>query len=169
MRSHPALTARSCCSPWSPGCSYCYPGEQPFDGAAAYVPGPGAHPVAYFERNESGVPTKPMEGRFEGMPARWQTTDPAKIQVVACLDTPGSTFVETCSYQTIGEKSLVSPDYRITLYAAKTGRVLGTVHLASRKHDCPLAVRVVDGTFVSEVRLELSADQLVKGLSQVIG
>jgi hypothetical protein len=141
----------------------------PYDTAAAYTPGAGSHPVAYFELDESGVATKPKVAQFEEMPQRWQTTDPAQVQVVACLDTPTTTFVKTCDYEQIGTQNLTSPDYRITFYEARTGRVITTAHLTSLKHDCPSAVLVNHGVIAGGLRLPLTSDQLVNGLSQALG
>lgn len=73
----------------------------------------------------------------------WDPTDPAKVQLVACVDKVGrGEFVKSCTYRDNGDPFRQAPisggnyridlykaTYRVTVYEARTGRLLASSEL----------------------------------------
>lgn len=110
--------------------------------AAPYVLQEGqAAQVYYFERRNEEFR---WPGRGPDSPSlpKWWTSwdDPSHTQLVACVDAVEKQRVETCSYEGSGGGiSTYEATYTMTVYEAKTGKVLDTKTLPKKPAPkCPM-------------------------------
>ncbi|HMG41506.1 MAG TPA: hypothetical protein VK611_09255 [Acidimicrobiales bacterium] len=107
------------------------PGEPYVD--AARHRGPAPHPVAVFPALSYQVDD----------PSVWLPEDPARVQLVACIDRLGLVAsppegYDECEY--VGDGGIVDVQtarYRITVYELRTGRELGSEELVGELDHCP--------------------------------
>lgn len=107
----------------------------------------------------------------------WTETDPAKVQVVACVvrdrDAPDHTL-EKCAYWGAKpnlsnpgpELSIIEGEYDLTLKSARDGRVLHRVHITGTDKTCPEQVPVTTSeifTVPTDAQLRDAIGSFVEG------
>lgn len=133
------------------------PGE-PYVDAARHT-GSAPHPVAVFPE---------LSYRVED-PSAWLPEDPARVQLVACVDRLGLEAAppegyEQCEY--VGDGGIVNVQtarYRITVYELRTGRELGSEELVGEIDHCPDMI-----TEGQQLYSRLTHDQLTLALTPYV-
>lgn len=98
-----------------------------FSGAARYG-GPGPHPIYVAENFLQG-------------PANWYSEDPAKIQLVACVELRKGRVLKSCRYYGDGKRvvqDMLLGRYTLVFREARTAKVIGQARIDGAKADCLL-------------------------------
>lgn len=144
------------------------------EAAAAYdASSSGPHKIALY--NQNGYDNTVYDLMFPSqtdLPEAWTTAfdQPfSDIELVGCLARTETTLVDTCEGYEIDEEDrtgtveIYDAVYELTIYAAKTGEVLGTEPIETFMDECPSFVMFTTGPGedLVEERYGLPDDQLV--------
>jgi hypothetical protein len=148
-----------------------------FTAAAAHA-GPGPHPMVIFDTGSRFT--------YAGMPAELQSADPARVQLIACIEQAGGSdaapVVTTCHYvpggglitvpSVPGSTNLDLPMhqgvYDVSVYEAKTGRQVGRLHVPGTATTCPERVAAPAGE-TPKLTSQLTLDDEVRALLPFAG
>ncbi|MFB9335197.1 hypothetical protein [Actinoplanes octamycinicus] len=152
----------------------------PICGGEGYWPaqpkraGKAPHPVLVYGDLGSGerMPFTMFETWFlhgKVKEATWSSQqDPAKIQLVACVDRVSvGAKLRTCTYTDPdrGTGTLFRASYRLHVYEAATGRKLLDKKLKGTEKDCPYTLRVPTD---KKLFMQVSEDDLVAALGKLV-
>ncbi|MCA9919298.1 MAG: hypothetical protein KC445_15170 [Anaerolineales bacterium] len=149
-------------------------GGTAIEAAAAYdASGSGPHKIALYDQN--GYDNTVYDLMFPSqtdLPEAWTTAfdQPfSDIELVGCLARTEATLVDTCEGYELDEEDregkveIYDATYELTIYAAKTGEVLGTETIETYMDECPTFVMFStgDGEDLVEERYGSPDDELV--------
>ncbi|HEY4028521.1 MAG TPA: hypothetical protein VGO86_18995 [Candidatus Dormibacteraeota bacterium] len=147
-----------------------------FTAAAAHAG--RVHPMVIFDTGSLFT--------YAGMPAELQSDDPARVQLIACVQQDGGSdaapVVNTCHYVPGGGlvtvPSVPAPvsldlpmqrgEYTFSVYEARTGRQVGQVRIAGTETSCPEQIAGRAGE-VPKLRSQLTLDDFVRALLPFAG
>jgi hypothetical protein len=144
-----------------------------FPSAARYA-GPGPHPIIIGTSTGNTDPGGGISAAWRDQPPPWRPSDPSAVQLIACgiVTRADSQTITTCTYGNALTGVQTAPMYygrwTITVYAARTGRVVGHAQFVGDQQHCGTFAFAVNGS-VPPVYTDPGVGQLRAALARYVG